>query len=247
MSKYTFAQQVCIKRAGLALQRAKALWPGCRIGIAVSGGVDSFALLQTMLIRQGILPFDIEIMAIHLNAGFDSGNHAPLLPWLTQAGIAGHIEITNYGPLAHSPENRKKSPCFYCAWLRRKRLFDLCSQYKLTHLAFGHNAEDLQTTFLLNLLRNGRVQGMGISESFFGGDLHVIRPLLLVEKKCIKRAARQWNLPVWHNPCPSAGKTARSDMEKTIDKICGYLPGARKSLCAGLCRFELEKFGKTEK
>jgi len=239
MSKYSYAQQVCVKRSGLAMQRTGAIWPHCRIGIAVSGGVDSFVLLKTMRIRQGILPFPAELMAIHLNPGFDGANHAGLLEWLGGEGIAGHIEVTDFGLRAHSPENRKNSSCFYCAWLRRKRLFDLCRQYSLTHLALGHNAEDLQTTFLLNLLRNARVQGMSINESFFGGNLRLIRPLLLVEKKYIRQAARQWNLPIWQNACPSAGKTARSGMVATMNKICGDLPSARRSLCAGLCRWQL--------
>lgn len=237
--KLAYAQEYCHKRAGLALHGV--LWPNCRVGVAVSGGVDSFTLLKVMLLRQKILPFSMEILALHLNPGFEPENHAALAPWLAEAGVVGHIETTDYGPRAHSPENRKNSPCFYCARLRRKRLFDLCAQYKLTHLAFGHNGEDLQTTFMLNLLRNAKVQGLRVSESFFNGSLRVIRPLLFVEKKHIRQAARQWNLPVWQNACPSAGQTARSEMERTIAKICADLPNARKSLLAGLSRWELEK------
>lgn len=246
MSKYSYAQQVCVKKAGLALQRTGAIWPGCRIGVAVSGGVDSFILLKTMLVRQRVLPFPMELMAIHLNPGFDSSSHALLLDWLGSAGVAAHIERTDFGPRAHSAENRKNSPCFYCAWLRRKRLFELCRQYRLTHLALGHNAEDLQTTFLLNLLRNARVQGMGINEAFFDGRLRLIRPLLLVEKKYIRQAARQWKLPVWQNACPSAGKTARAGMEDVIAGIAEALPNARRSLCAALCRWQLAKDGDDE-
>lgn len=225
----------------MLMQRATVLWPRCRIGIAVSGGVDSFVLLKVMRIRQGILPFPVEILAIHLNPGFDSQSHAQLLPWLTAEGIAGHIELTDYGPRAHSPENHKNSPCFYCSWLRRKRLFDLCRKYRLTHLAIGHNADDLQTTFMLNLLRNGRVQGLPANESFFDNRLRMIRPLLMVEKKYIRQAARQWQLPVWANVCPSAGRTARSDMEKTIAKISQDLPDARRSLSGAICRWQLQQ------
>lgn len=240
MSRYTFAQQTCIKKSGMLMQRLDALWRGCRIGVAVSGGVDSFALLKVLRIRQRILPFPVELMAIHLNPGFETENHAALLPWLANEGIAAHIEITDYGPRAHSSENRKNSPCFYCAWLRRKRLFDLCRQYSLTHLAIGHNADDLQATFMLNLLRNGRVEGLAANESFFGGNLRMIRPLLMVEKKYIRQAARQWRLPVWSNACPSSGHTARSDMEKTIAKISEDLPNARRSLLGAVCRWELQ-------
>lgn len=221
--------------------RTAALWPGCRIGVAVSGGVDSLTLLQVLRIRQGIIPFPVELMAIHLNPGFDAANHGPLMAYLTKLGVAAHVELTDFGPRAHSEENRKKSPCFYCAWLRRKRLFDLCRMYKLTHLALGHNAEDLTSTFLLNLLRNGKVQGMSMNEHFFGGKLRVIRPLLLTEKKYIIQAARQWQLPVWQNSCPSAGHTARQEMADVVAAIARILPHAPQSLLAGLGRWQLEK------
>lgn len=239
MARRSYSQQLCIKRSGLALQRKNALWPHARIGIALSGGVDSFTLLKVMQIRMAILPFKIEILAIHLNPGFNPSDHAHLADWLSNEGIASHIEITNYGPLAHSGENRKNSPCFYCAWLRRKRLFELCKQYRLSHLAFGHNADDLAATFMLNAFRNGRIQTLSISESFFNGGLTVIRPLLLVEKRTIRQAARKWHLPFWKNSCPSSGTTARSEMETILADISTRLPQANKSLINALCRREL--------
>ena len=215
----TYARKtLLVKSAGKAMQQTGMIWPGCRIGVAVSGGVDSFVLLKTLHIRQGIVPFRFEIMAIHLNPGFDPQSHMPLAAWLSQHGIPSHLEVTDLGPHAHSAENQRRSPCFRCAWLRRKRLFELCSQYKLTHLALGHNAEDLVSTFFMNLCRNGRVDGMSMNEPFFGGKLHLIRPLLLVEKKYIIKAAKQWELPLWANACPSAGNTARSDMGETTQR-----------------------------
>lgn len=158
--------------------------------------MDSFVLLKVLRLRQLILPFHIELMALHVNPGFLPAAHTGLLPWLAKHGIPGHVECAHYGPEAHSSLNRKKSACFLCAWQRRKRLFELCSTYRLTHLAFGHNAEDLAETFFLNLCRNGRVQGMSPCASFFGGKLMLIRPLLGVEKKFIARAAEQWQLPI---------------------------------------------------
>ena len=78
--KRSFAQEVCVKSAGKAMQKTGMLWPGCRVGVAVSGGVDSFVLLKTLKIRQGIVPFRFELMAVHLNPGFDPHSHAALLP-----------------------------------------------------------------------------------------------------------------------------------------------------------------------
>ena len=241
MSKLSYAQQVCVKAAGKAMQSTGMLFPGARVGVAVSGGVDSFVLLKVMQLRQRIVPFRFEFMALHLNPGFDPQNHAPLAEWLAQEGIAGHLEVTDYGPRGHSEENLRRSACFYCARLRRKRLFALCQQYGLTHLAFGHNNDDLVTNFLMNLIQTGKVSGMSMNEPFFGGSLRVIRPLMLLPKSEIQRAARQWELPIFANPCPSAGKTKRTDMLETLDAMCGGSKVKRRNVYNGLARWQWEQ------
>lgn len=239
--KLSFSQQVCVKSAGKAMQTADMVRPHARIGVAVSGGVDSFVLLKTLTIRQRIVPFSFEIMALHINPGFDVASHNALMPWLAEHGIASHVEVTDHGPHAHSEENLRNSACFRCAWLRRKRLFELCGHYKLSHLAFGHNADDLVHTFFMNMCQNGRVEGMSMSEDFFKGSLRVIRPLLMVEKSHIIKSAKKWNLPLWANPCPSAGNTKRSDMAASLDQLYGIYKDSRRCVFNALCRWQLEK------
>lgn len=221
------------------MQRKQALWPACRVGIAISGGVDSFVLLKVMQLRQAITPFKFEIMALHVNAGFDREDHAGLSAWLAREGISGHIEVGNFGPDAHTEVNRSNSPCFYCAYKRRSRLFDLCRQYRLSHLALGHNAEDMLSSFILNFFRNGRVQALNSSAAFFNGQLQLIRPLMLVEKKYILQAARQWKLPVWRNACPVSGRTGRDQALELVSHIEEKLQGSRKSMLNALMRMEL--------
>ena len=216
LKNLSYAQKNCLSRAGKYMQQTEMLHAGARVGLAVSGGLDSFSMLQILFLRRRIIPFDFELFVIHLNAGFDPENHAPLEDWVRERGLAAHFEVTDHGPRAHSPENRKRSACFYCAWLRRKRLFELCRHYGLTHLAFGHTADDLITTFMMNIFQNGRVDGLSGNQDFFEGRLKVIRPLLLCEKSLLRRAARAWDLPIWSNPCPSAGETRRSEYEERL-------------------------------
>ncbi len=239
--KYTYAQQQCIRSAGRLSQATEMLRRGARVGVAVSGGMDSFVLLETLRVRQGIVPFPFSILALHVNPGFDAASHEPLVRWLEEKGVAGHIETTDHGPRAHSPENRKTSACFYCAMLRRKRLFELCREYGLTHLAFGHTADDLVSTFFLNLCQNGRVEGMSMREEFFKGSLLVIRPLMLVEKKTIAKACRDWQLPIWSNPCPSAEKTRRASIMDDVARMTENHKGMRTKIRAALCRWQLER------
>lgn len=235
---FTYQQERCVRLAGRLMQSLSMIGPGARVGVAVSGGMDSFVLLQVLLYRQRIVPFSFELMALHVNPGFDPDNHAPLKNWLRERGVAGHLETSEHGPRAHSPENRKRSACFYCAMLRRKRLFELCRVYGLTHLAFGHNAEDLAATFFMNLFQTGRVDGMSMKESYFNGRLTVIRPLMLAEKKIIVKAARQWELPVWTNTCPSAGHTRRQDIMDEVEALCKGHKNRRRNILNGLLRWQ---------
>ncbi len=237
----TYAQERCVRLAGMLMQRTAMIHPGARVGVAVSGGVDSFVLLRVLLIRQRIVPFRFEVVPLHVNPGFDPESHTPLIDWLTANGVEGHVELSDHGPRAHSPENRKRSACFYCAMLRRKRLFELCRERELTHLAFGHNAEDQVSTFFMNLFQTGKADGMAFREPFFNGRLMVIRPLMGVEKKLIRKAAAQWELPVWSNPCPSAGKTKRAEILEEMEALCRPHKGRRKSLFNGLFRMGLER------
>jgi tRNA(Ile)-lysidine synthase TilS/MesJ len=236
-----YAQRTCVAKAGKLMMRTGQLCPKARVGVAVSGGVDSLVLVATLAVRRRIVPFPVELMLLHLNPGFDPGNHAPLAGLAQELGLAAHIEVTDFGPRAFSEENRKKSACFYCAWLRRKRLFDLCAHYGLTHLAFGHNADDLASTFFLNMFQNGRVDGLSCRESFFDGRLTVIRPLLLVDKKTIIRAAKAWELPVFANPCPMAGKSMRHEAESWIKTVCAGEKKREVNLQHALGRWQLDR------
>ena len=237
----TYAQERCVRLAGKLMQQTEMIRPGARIGVAVSGGVDSFVMLKVLLIRQRIVPFRFDVLPLHVNPGFAPESHAPLVEWLADAGVEGHVEVCDHGPRAHSPENRKRSACFYCAMLRRKRLFELCRERELTHLAFGHNAEDQISTFFMNLFQTGKADGMSYCEPFFQGRLTVIRPLMGVEKKLIKKAAEQWQLPIWNNPCPSAGKTRRSEILDEVEALCRPHKGRRKNMLNGLFRMGLER------
>jgi len=113
--KLTFAQKKCVSTVGMLMQKTGMAGAGARIGVAVSGGVDSFALIKTLTIRKAILPFPIELMVLHVNPGFTPESHRPLVEWTKREGLAAHIELSDHGPRAHSDENRKTRPASIAA------------------------------------------------------------------------------------------------------------------------------------
>lgn len=239
--KLNYAQKNCITSAGKLMQQLSMVHPGARIGVAVSGGVDSLTLLEVLLHRQRILPFPIELMALNLNPGFDPKSHEHVASFAKSKGVAVHAELTDHGLEAHSDRNRKNSACFLCSKRRRTRLFELCRDYGLTHLAFGHNADDLVSTFFMNLFQGGRVDTLSPCEPFFEGRLRVIRPLLWLEKDVIKRAARTWQLPVEENPCPSAGASNRTRTWQWFLDECGKDARKKNNVLNAIRRAALDR------
>ncbi len=240
----TFAQRTCIGKSGKLIQQTNMLHKGARVGVAVSGGKDSWVMLQALRMRQKILPYPFEIMALHLNPGFEPNDHRPLADWLAERHIPAHIQLTDYGPRAHSSENRKKSPCFFCSWFRRKHLFELCRRYRLTHLALGHTTDDLTHTFFMNLFKTGKVAGLSPKETYFNRSLLLIRPLLLVDDTTIKTAARQWRFPLIQTACPSSQRTQRSQTAAWFKELTANDPLLRKNIANGLRRWQLDEASK---
>ena len=114
---------------GKAIHRYGLIHDGDRILIGVSGGKDSLALLHLLHERRGRVPIDYELIAVHIDLGFDSGRAEILKNFFEEKGLPYHIEFTEIGKRAHSPENRE-NPCFLCSWERRKLTFQLAHQLK---------------------------------------------------------------------------------------------------------------------
>ncbi len=210
MKRLSYLQKSCVSKTSKLMVSGEMLYSGARVGVAVSGGVDSGVLLQILYLLKKKLPFPIELMALHVNPGFDKRSHLPLLEWVKGLGIPLYFVVTDIGIKAHGEENKSNSPCFFCSWRRRKILFETVKRFHLTHLALGHTGDDLVSTFFMNLFYGGRVETLYAKETFFKGEFFLIRPLLLLEKEKILKAAKEFKIPIVKNPCPSAQKTKRT-------------------------------------
>ena len=240
MGKISYIQKSCISKTSKLMAAADMLFSGARIGVAISGGVDSGVLLKILTLIKRKLPFEIELMALHINPGFDRNNHIHLVSWVKELGLSGYFSVSDFGLKAHSDENRSNSPCFFCAWRRRKRLFELAKEFKLTHLALGHTGDDLVSTFFMNLFYGGRVETLYPKEIFFKGEFYLIRPLLLIEKQKIIKLAKEFDIPVIENPCPSAKDTSRSKVMEFFEQIWSKDKRIKKNIFSALYNYILK-------
>ncbi len=179
-------------------------------------------MLCLWFLRQWLFkaPITYDLLPVHLDMGFDNGGLKPLESFFKDIGIGSfHFEETNFGTIAHGPENRGKSPCFVCSLMRRKRLFELAAAYGCNKIALGHNLDDLIETFFLNICYAGEMSTMVPKQDMFKGLITLIRPLALVEKRRIDTLANDMGIPVVHNRCPSAGKTKREEIKALLSEL----------------------------
>ncbi|MBI5062571.1 MAG: tRNA 2-thiocytidine(32) synthetase TtcA, partial [Desulfatitalea sp.] len=109
---------------------------GDRIAVGLSGGKDSWALLWLLAERLPRVPVKYELYPIHVDLGFGGGQSAIIEENARRMGWEVRLERTDFGLVAHSPENRE-NPCFLCARKRRQRMFEVAGQLGCNKLALG--------------------------------------------------------------------------------------------------------------
>ena len=200
-----------LKEVTRAIGEFNLVAAGDRVAVAVSGGKDSRALLQLLLRHRRKVPYQYELVAIHVvgtQAGFPD-LRPELEPWFAGLGVD-----YRFAPLKLPPEEPLPLNCFRCSWNRRKALFTSAVALGCNKLAFGHHADDAAATTLLNLMFNGRLETMAPRVEFFDGAVTVIRPLIYLPEKELARYGRVAGLP---DPplCPQ-GRTSRRAQAKAI-------------------------------
>lgn len=231
------------KRFEETLIKHQMISPGDRVLIGVSGGADSLTLLTLFTGPLLFTPKPELILAVYIDLGFDDGKQGKRLQeYFQDRGYCYHIERTEIGPLAHSEFNRKASPCFLCSRLRRKKLFELARDFNCNKLALAHNRDDVIETFLLNVFFAREISTMIPIQSYFRGEFYLIRPLLYMEEKLIKRFAKEAQLPIIENACPTAGKTKRAYVKDLIRRLEEENPtvGIKENIFKALKRPKIE-------
>jgi len=224
---------------GKAIHHYRLIDDGDRIAVAVSGGKDSLLLLWLLRERLKWIPARYELLAVHVDPGFDSRASEILQGYFEQEGFEYRIIHTDHGPRAHSAENRE-NPCFLCSRLRRKVLFEAAREAGCAKLALGHHQDDLIETFMINMLYGGQMAGIVPRQPFFGGEMFVIRPLALVPARKVEQLARRLKLPVTHNACPSAARGKRLEVRRMLEALCSSNGKIRGNIFHAMSNVNLE-------
>ena len=191
------------RQVGEAIVQFNMIEEGDKVMVCVSGGKDSYSMLDILLKMQMRAPIDFEIIAVNLDQKQPGFPEHVLPEYLTKIGVPFRIENQDTYSIVKSKIAPGKTMCSLCSRLRRGILYRVADELGATKIALGHHRDDILQTFFLNMFFGGKLKSMPPKLVSDDGRHMVIRPLAFVAERDLERWAVHRAFPII--PCTLCG------------------------------------------
>ncbi|NDF79036.1 MAG: tRNA 2-thiocytidine(32) synthetase TtcA [Betaproteobacteria bacterium] len=223
------------RQVGQAISEFNMIEEGDRIMVCMSGGKDSYGMLDILMKMKQRAPVNFELIAVNLDQK-QPGFPAEILPaYLGSLGIPFHIETQDTYSIVKDKIPEGKTMCSLCSRLRRGILYKVAGQLKCNKLALGHHRDDMLQTFFLNMFFGGKLKGMPPKLLSDNGEFMVIRPLAHVAEADLARWAEHRQFPII--PCTLCGSQENLQRKQIGNMIRDWqkkYPGRIENMFAAL-------------
>ena len=221
---------------GKAIGDYRMIEDGDRVMVGLSGGKDSWALLQLLDVLRQRAPISFSLVAVNVDSGYKEYKHELIASTCTARGWAYRIEHTGIGATIEDILDDGATPCSLCARLRRGVLYRIAKEEGATKIALGHHADDFIETLLLNLFFAGALKAMPAKLVSDDGAHVVIRPLVFVGEDEARAYTKQCDLPIIGCCCPACGDLGlqRQRAKRLLMELEREHPGVKQSMIKAL-------------
>ena len=225
-------EKILLRKTGEAIHRFRMIREGDRVAVAVSGGKDSLAMLEALLLLQKRAPIDFTLRAFTVEQGKFLAPMDAVGRHIRSLGVEWTYYTDN--PSLRLLEEQPGHGCDICSRFRRRAVYQIAREMNANVIALGHTADDFCESLLRNMLFTGRLGSLAAVTYSRKRDFRLIRPLVLVSEEVTRGYVESKGIPVVPCGCSLRTGTVRRNLRDTIADWEKEFPHVRETMLTAM-------------